>query len=101
MRTGDQNSEQKNLKNLNFGPKRTMCKVGDKGDVVAEEIGLWQCIDEMKSSTLYRDKKKNALRAKLSARLYPLQPQVYKNVNFHLRRVTDVPCLRLPRELLF
>lgn len=51
------------MKILNFGPEGSICKFGAKGGMVGEEIN----ITEKKSSTLYRNKRKDDLKASLKS----------------------------------
>lgn len=65
MRTG--NKEWENVKKLNFIPERSICKAGAKGNV-AVEVNI-----KKETSALYRNKKKDALRAsQRPARIYLL-----------------------------
>lgn len=75
-----QKAEQKNLKHLTFGPKRIICKVGVKGNVVAEEIS----IIKRKPNILYSDRDKEASEGSKIA--HPLEAQECKSTNISFEK---------------
>lgn len=84
-----QKVEQKNLGKKQFLPRWNNVKVGAKGSIVGENIYAIK----KKSSMLYRDKKKHALKASQKPeRVYSLQLEGYKTINILFKkRVLGTP----------
>lgn len=78
-----QKAEQKYFENLNFGLKKTVCKVGTKRRVIAEKIRAIR----KKLSTSNWKQKKDVLRASQESKiLYELQGKRCKRVNFSFEK---------------
>jgi hypothetical protein len=71
-----QKAEQKNLKNVQFGQKRSVFKAGDERGMLVKDIRV------TKKKITYQDNRKDTLRASQElARPHPWQVKGYERVN--------------------